>query len=119
MLRLLLHWIVNAVALLIVAHIVPGFHVATVGAALVAVIVIGLLNATLGLFLKVVTFPLAILTLGIFFLVINAFVLKLASGLVPGFVVSTFAAAFIGAVVLALIHMLFALIAGDGKRAAA
>lgn len=119
MLRLLLHWIVNAVALLIVAHIVPGFHVATVGAALIAVIVIGLLNATLGLFLKVITFPLAILTLGIFFLVINAFVLKLASGLVPGFVVSTFGAAFIGAIVLALIHMLFALIAGDGGRARA
>lgn len=119
MLRLLLHWIVNAVALLIVAHIVPGFHVATVGAALIAVIVIGLLNATLGLFLKVITFPLAILTLGIFFLVINAFVLKLASGLVPGFVVSTFGAAFIGAIVLALIHMLFALIAGDGRRARA
>jgi len=119
MLRLLLHWIVNAVALLIVAHIVPGFHVATVGAALIAVIVIGLLNATLGLLLKVITFPLAILTLGIFFLVINAFVLKLASGLVPGFVVSTFGAAFIGAIVLALIHMLFALIAGDGKPARA
>jgi putative membrane protein len=119
MLRLLLHWIVNAVALLIVAHVVPGFHVATVGAALVAVIVIGLLNATLGLLLKIITLPLGILTLGIFFLVINAFILKLASGLVPGFVVSTFGAAFIGAIVLALIHMLFALIAGDGKRARA
>jgi len=117
MLRLLFHWIVNAVALLIVARLVPGFHVATIGAALVAVIVIGLLNATLGLFLKIITLPLGILTLGIFFLVINAFILKLASGVVPGFVVSTFGAAFIGAIVLAIIHMLFALLAGSGDRA--
>jgi len=119
MLRLLLHWIVNAVALLIVARLVPGFHVATIGAALIAVIVIGLLNATLGLFLKIITLPLGILTLGIFFLVINAFILKLASGVVPGFVVSTFGAAFIGAIVLAVIHMLFALLAGSGDRARA
>jgi hypothetical protein len=58
MLRLLLHWIVNAVALLIVSKIVPGFQVATLGAALIAVIVIGLLNATLGLLLKIITLPL-------------------------------------------------------------
>ena len=117
MLRLLLHWIVNAIALLIVSRIVPGFQVATLGAALIAVIVIGLLNATLGLLLKIVTLPLGILTLGIFFLVINAFILKLASGVVPGFAVRTFGAAFIGAIVLALLQMLFALLAGDGSSA--
>jgi len=117
MLRLLLHWIVNAVALLIVSRIVPGFQVATIGAALVAVIVIGLLNATLGLILKIITLPLGILTLGLFFLVINAVMLLLASRVVPGFAVRTFGAAFIGAIVLALIHMLFALFAGDRSRA--
>jgi putative membrane protein len=117
MLRLLLHWIVNAIALLIVSRIVPGFQVATLGAALIAVIVIGLLNATLGLLLKIVTLPLGILTLGIFFLVINAFILKLASGVVPGFAVRTFGAAFIGAIVLALLQMLFALLAGNGSGA--
>jgi putative membrane protein len=112
MLRLLLHWIVNAIALLIVSRIVPGFQVASLGAALIAVIVIGLLNATLGFFLKIITLPLGILTLGLFFLVINAFILKLASGVVPGFAVKTFAAAIVGAIVLALLQMLFALIAG-------
>ncbi len=117
MLGLLLRWIVNAAALLIVSKIVPGFYVATLGAALVAVIVIGLLNVTLGFFLKVVTLPLSILTLGIFFLVINAFILKLASGVVPGFVVRTFSAAFIGAIVLAVLQMLFAFLAGDGGSA--
>ena len=67
-------------------------------------------NAVEGLLLKIVTFPLAILTLGIFFLVINAFILRLVSGVVPGFVVSTFGAAFIGAAVLALLHMVFKLV---------
>ena len=117
MLRLLLQWIVNAVALIIVSKVVPGFQVATVGTALIAVIVIGLLNATLGLLLKIITLPLGILTLGIFFLVINAFILKLSSGLVPGFYVKTFGAAFIGAIVLALLQMLFSLLAGDSSNA--
>lgn len=116
MLRLLLQWIVNAVALLIVSKIVPGFQVATLGAALIAVIVIGLLNATLGLLLKIITLPLGILTLGLFFLVINALILKLSSGLVPGFRVNTFGAAFVGAIVLALLQMLFSLLAGDSSK---
>jgi putative membrane protein len=116
-LRLLLHWIVNAIALLIVSKIVPGFQVATIGAALIAVVVIGLLNATLGLLLKIITLPLGILTLGLFFLVINALILKLSSGLVPGFYVRTFAAALIGAIVLALLQMLFSLFAGDSAKA--
>ncbi len=115
MLRLLLHWIVNAIALLIVSRIVPGFQVATLGAALVAVVVIGLLNVTLGFFLKILTLPLGILTLGLFFLVINALILKLASGVVPGFVVRTFAAALVGAIVLALLQMLFAFLAGGAE----
>ncbi len=110
MLRLLLRWFLHALALLIVAWLVPGFHVRNIESALIAALVIGLHNATLGLLLKIVTFPLAILTLGIFFLVINAFILRLVSGVVPGFVVSTFGAAFIGAAVLALLHMVFKLV---------
>jgi len=110
MLRLLVKWILHAVALLIVAWFVPGFHVVSLTSALIAAVVIGLLNATLGLLLKIITFPLSILTFGIFFLVINAFILRLASGVVPGFYVTTFGAAFIGAVVLALLHILFGLI---------
>jgi putative membrane protein len=108
MLRLLVRWILDAIALLIVAWLVPGFKVASLPSALTAVIVIGLLNVTLGFLLKLITLPLGILTLGLFFLVINALILKLASGVVPGFYVNTFGAAFIGAVVLALLHMLFA-----------
>ncbi|MBB6146321.1 putative membrane protein [Silvibacterium bohemicum] len=111
MLRLLLRWFLQAVALLLVAWLVPGFHVRDFASALIAALVIGLLNATLGLLLKIITLPLGILTLGIFFLVINAFILRLASGVAPGFIVSTFGAAFIGAAVLALLHMLVEAIA--------
>ena len=107
MIRLFLHWILNAVALLVVAHFVEGFNVNSFVSALIAVVVIGLLNATLGLLLKIITLPLGILTFGIFFLVINAIVLKFASAVVPGFQVTTWAAAFWGALGLAILHMLF------------
>lgn len=89
MIRLLLNWILSAIALLIVSRVVPGFHVDTFGTALAAALVFGLLNVTLGLVLKLVTLPVTILTFGLFLLVINAFVLELASGFVPDF---TFAA---------------------------
>src|SRR5512140_1625772 len=105
--RLLLHWILSALALLIVSQIVPGFILTGFVAALIAAVVIGLINATLGMLLKVVTFPLTVLTLGIFWLVINALMLELASAIVPGFHISGFGAAFIGAIVLALVNMLF------------
>ena len=106
MLGLLLHWVLSALALLIVARIVPGFHVSGLWPALIAALVIGLLNATVGLFLKIVTFPLSILTLGIFLLVINGLMILLASSIVRGFRVQGFIPAFWGAVVLALLGML-------------
>jgi putative membrane protein len=110
MVRLLVRWLLHALALLITAKLVPGFRIVSFSSALIAVLVIGLLNVTLGLLLKLITLPLAILTLGIFFLVINAFILKLAGNVVPGFYVDTWGAALIGAVVLALLHVLLALV---------
>lgn len=68
--RLLLHWILSALAVWIVAKIVPGISVSGPTAALIAALVIGLINATLGLLLKILTFPLTILTLGLFWFVI-------------------------------------------------
>jgi putative membrane protein len=105
-LRLLLNWILSALAVWIVAHLVSGFHISGPMAALIAALVIGFVNATLGAFLKLITFPLTILTLGIFWLVINAAMLELASAIVPGFHVDTFGAAFWGAIVLSLVNML-------------
>jgi putative membrane protein len=72
-------------------------------AALIAAAVIGLVNATLGMLLKVITFPLTIVTLGLFWFVINALMLELAAAFVPGFQVRGFVAAFIGAIVLSLV----------------
>jgi len=115
MLRMLLHWFLNAVALLVVAHFVPGFVVTGIGSALIAVVVIGLLNATLGLMLKFITLPLGIITFGLFFLAINAVILKFSSMFVPGFAVMTFKAALLGALALAVLHMLFAFIGGSKK----
>jgi putative membrane protein len=103
--RLLLQWILSAIALLIVSRIVPGFHVQGLMPALIAALVIGLLNATVGLLLKIVTFPLTILTLGLFLLVVNGIMILVASHIVPGFIVYGFAPAFWGAVVLALLGM--------------
>ncbi len=111
--RLLLHWVLSALALLLVAHLVPGFHVAGFVPALIAALVIGLLNATVGLFLKIITFPISILTLGIFLLVINGVMILIASAFVPGFHVTGLGPAFWGAVILALLGMLIRAIVKD------
>ena len=103
---LLLQWLLYALALMVVSRVVPGFEVKGLGPALIASLVIGLLNATVGLVLKIITFPLSILTLGIFLLVINGMMIMLASGIVKGFYVRGFGAAFWGAAVLALLGML-------------
>lgn len=68
-------------------------------------LVIGFFNATIGLVLKIVTFPLTIVTLGLFLFVVNAIVLMLASKLVEGFSVASFASAFLAAIVLAIVHL--------------
>jgi putative membrane protein len=72
-------------------------------AALIAALVIGLVNATLGLLLKILTFPLTIVTLGLFWFVINALMLEVAAAFVRGFQVRGFVAAFIGAIVLSIV----------------
>ena len=102
---MLLNWLLSALSLLIVAHVIPGFQVSGFVAALIAALVIGLVNSTLGILLKVVTFPLSVLTLGIFWLVINALMLEFASVFVPGFVVRGLWPAFLGGIILSLLNM--------------
>jgi putative membrane protein len=76
-------------------------------AALVAALVIGFINATIGALLKILTFPITLLTLGLFWFVINALMLELASALLsPGFQVHGFFAAFVGAIVLSLVNLM-------------
>ena len=113
---LLLHWLISTASLLIVAYIFPGIEVRGLGTALIAPIVIGLINATIGLVLKLITLPLTLLTLGLFWFVINALMLQLASVLVPGFYVSGFWSAFFGAIVLSIVALLHSLIPGLALR---
>jgi len=104
--RLLLNWVLSALAVWIVSRVVPGIYVSGPFAALIAALVIGFVNATIGVLLKILTFPLTLITLGLFWFVINALMLEFASALVPGFQVRGFLAAFLGAIVLSLVNML-------------
>ncbi len=105
MLYLITNWFLSALSIVIVAQLIPGFQVRGFGTALIAAVVIGLINATIGIVVKVLTLPLTILTFGLFLLVVNAVMLLFASALVPGFIVSGFVPAFFGAVVLSLLNM--------------
>src|SRR5437868_5507421 len=107
MIKLIVHWVLSALCLLLVAHFVPGFIVRGFGTALLAAVVIGLVNGTLGIFLKIITFPLTILTFGIFWFIINAMMLEVASVFVPGFVLVGLWPAFWGGLILSLLNMTF------------
>ena len=111
MIKLLIHWVLSALALLIIAQFVPGFQVQGLEPALIAALVIGLLNGTLGLLLKIITFPISILTLGLFLLVINALMIRLAAHIVTGFHVGGWIPALWGAVVLSVLGMAIHLVA--------
>ena len=113
MIKLLLHWLLSALVLLVISHYLHGFEVRGLQPALIAALVIGLLNATLGFALKIVTFPITIITLGLFLLVINAAMILLASHLVTGFHVTGWIRALWGAVALALVGI--AVHAGDKR----
>src|SRR5436305_14299030 len=115
--RLQINWILSALEVWVVTQVHLGIHVHGAASTLVAALVIGFINATLGALLKVVTLPLTILTLGIFWLVINALMLELASVLMrPAFTVDSFFAAFWGAILLSLVNMFFRWLAGTSKK---
>src|SRR5580698_9608053 len=114
--RMLLHWVLSALAVWIMSRVVPGIYVSGPVAALIAALVIGFINATIGLVLKVITFPLTLVTLGLFWLVINALMLELASALLsPGFQVRGFLAAFVGAIVLSIVNLVLKAIVMPAK----
>ena len=106
MIKVLIHWVLSALCLLLVARFVPGFFMRGFGTALIAAVVIGLVNSTVGALLKIVTFPLTILTFGIFWLLINALMLKLAALFVPGFEVRGLWPAFWGGLILSVLNMI-------------
>jgi putative membrane protein len=104
MVHLIVVWFVSALALWIVAQIIPGIRVRDFGSALIAAAVIAVVNAIAGPVLKFFTFPLILLTLGLFLFVVNALLLKLAAVFTPGFEVHGFWAAVFGSIVLTLLN---------------
>ena len=104
MLHIIVLWLVSALALWLVARIVPGIEVRDFGAALLATIVIAIVNAVIGPILRFIAWPLTFITLGMFTLVIDAILLKLASMFSPGFRVRGFLNALVGAILLTIIE---------------
>ncbi|MFC3337455.1 phage holin family protein [Paracandidimonas soli] len=101
--ELLLVWILNAVALLIVAYLLPGINVASFGSALIAALVLGLLNTLVKPLLVLLTLPITIVTLGLFLLVLNALVFWFAGSILKGFQVNGFWWALLGAFVYSIV----------------
>jgi putative membrane protein len=106
--RLLLSWLINAVALLAVPHVVPGIAVDSFGAALVAALLLALVNTVLRPILVLLTLPVTIVTLGLFILVINGLLFWLVSSLVPGFHVHGLLAGVLGALLYSIVSWLIA-----------
>ena len=102
--HLLLSWVISALSLWLTAQIVPGVRIAGFGTAMIATVVIAVVNATIGVVAKFLAFPLTFLTLGLFLFVINACLLKLASMLVPGFVVRGFLSALLGSILITVLN---------------
>lgn len=104
--RFLVHWFVIAVALGLTAWLLPGVRVDSAGALVVAALVLGFLNAVLKPVLLLLTLPITVLTLGLFYLVLNAILFALAATLVPGFHVGGFGSAFFGAIFMGMISLI-------------
>ncbi|MEZ4386354.1 MAG: phage holin family protein [Candidatus Krumholzibacteriia bacterium] len=95
--------VVVGLLLYVVAKIVPGIEVDGIGQALLAGLVLGVVNALVRPLLVILTLPISVLTLGLFLLVINAIMLKITAALVPGLRVRSFGAAFLGALLLSIL----------------
>jgi putative membrane protein len=116
----LLHLFVVAAVMLLLPRIIPGMVVTGWGPALLAALVLAVLNVLVKPLLFVITLPFTLLTLGLFLLVLNGIVLWLVSLCVPGFVFRTFGAAFLAALVLSVVGVLWkSLTRDEGRRQAA
>ena len=106
MIYLLARWAVNAAALLLVAYLYPGVSVESFFAALIAALVLGLVNAVIRPILIVLTLPATLLTLGLFIFVINALLFWLVAEIVQGFTVTGFGAALLGSILYSVITLI-------------
>ena len=108
--------VVYTLALLVAAHVVPGIRLSGLTSALVAGLVLGIINAVVRPILVVITFPITLLTLGIFLLVLNAFCLKLVSFFVSGFQVAGWWPAFWGALLVSVVSWILTALISDSGR---
>ncbi|MEW6188405.1 MAG: phage holin family protein [Thermodesulfobacteriota bacterium] len=101
--KILLRWVINALAIFTASYLVRGIEVRGAAPLFLAAALLGILNALIRPFLIILTLPVTILTLGLFTLVINGFMLWLVSSLIKGFVIQGFWPAFVGALLISLI----------------
>jgi len=106
MMHLLIRWIVNAAALMLVAYLYPGVAVTSFGAAMIAALVLGLVNAVVRPLLVLLTLPVTLLTLGLFLFVINALLFWFVAEVVQGFQVSGFGGALVGSILYSIITLI-------------
>ncbi len=116
MIGFLLRWSMNLLALVIAAALIDGIKIQSIGMGILAAGILGVVNAVIRPVVLVLTLPINLLTLGLFTLVINAFMLKLVSDLVPGLVIETFRAAFWGGLVISIVSWLLNIFVGGNGR---
>ncbi|HET9952201.1 MAG TPA: phage holin family protein [Candidatus Eisenbacteria bacterium] len=105
--KIILHFAIVVATFLLLARYLPGFYVPDLGTAILAALVLGIVNAILGPILTFLSFPLIILSLGLFWFVVNAFLLIVVAFIVPNFHINGWGPALIGAVVLAAVNLLW------------
>lgn len=115
--RMLITWLINALALLILPYIIPTIQIRSFGTALVAAVVLGLINALIRPLLVLLTLPVTVITLGLFIFVINALLFQFAAWMLKGFEVAGFWSAFFGSILYSLISWLLASLVLKGQNA--
>jgi putative membrane protein len=115
--RFLVRLILNTIAIVVAAYLVPGLYVSGPGAALLAGLILGFVNAIVRPILILLTLPATLLTLGLFIFVLNAVCLALTAAVVPGFDIASFGGAFLGALVVSIVSwVLNALMTTDSRK---
>lgn len=115
--QFLVTWIVTAVSLLITAYLIPGITIASVNVAIVAAVVLGLINAIVKPILILFTLPLTILSLGLFLFVVNAISFSMVAYFTPGLEIRTFFDALFGCIILSLISGFLGNLFDEGEKA--
>jgi putative membrane protein len=116
MIGFLLRWSMNLLALVTAASLIDGIRIRSIGMGVLAAGILGVVNAVIRPLVLLLTLPINLLTLGLFTLVINAFMLKIVSDLVPGFTIESFRAAFWGALVVSIVSWLLNIFIGGNGR---